>query len=107
MFKVLLTILAALSMMQTVQASDLNLSDVEFAQEFDAELDAGLDGADLEQFRRGRGRGHGVRCVARNRSGRRFFGWHKRKVRKARRRALRACRQSSWRPGTCYVARCR
>lgn len=46
------------------------------------------------------------RCVAENRRGRRFVA--KAKVRRrARRRALRKCRNNSKRPGTCYIVRCK
>jgi hypothetical protein len=46
-----------------------------------------------------------VVCVAKNRRGRRFTGWAKRRH-QAKRRALRNCRSSSRRGRSCHVVRC-
>jgi hypothetical protein len=69
--------------------------------------DRGSDYSD-SYSRRGRGdrgRRGTVKCVAKNRRGARYVSRAPRK-RMARRRAMRQCRQDSWRPGSCYIARC-
>ena len=60
------------------------------------------DRYDRDPRRRGR-----VKCVAKNRRGYRFVGFHYNSVRKARRKALRKCFHNSRRARSCYVAFCK
>ncbi|MEM7646867.1 MAG: hypothetical protein AAF203_08165 [Pseudomonadota bacterium] len=103
--------LILVSLLMTAPAMAFDQSDLdavatyeELAQHQDVDMEGlGLEGEVEVQNFLGRRR---FRCVAENGRGLRFRGQGQNR-RQARRRAMRKCRNNSFRPRSCYLVRCK